>query len=288
MGVPYDEYIRTLQQNRVNKSYEFVRSSVKHLHFSIQGNQLSVQDGVNGVSCLDYDCIYLRFCRNRPQQTKSLALFAAKNGIPLIGRHVLHTESSSKLAEYSELAGQGLPLIDSFSATGGQIRKVFRNNPPLEYPVIAKSITGTLGSNNHLINSFVELEKLLQVYPDTTFILQRFIPNDGDYRILIMDGQPAVVLYRSRTHGHLNNTSQGSSALVLTLEEVPSELLETSRRAARILDRDDLCGVDIVVDKTDNAHYVLEVNRNPQIETGAAINQKSTALNQFVARLMGV
>ena len=70
------------------------------------------------------------------------------------------------------------------------------------------------------------------------FLVQPFMPNDHDLRVICFDGRPQLILKRARAAGgdsHLNNTSQGGSAEWLDLGQVPDELLTVSQKICTIM-----------------------------------------------------
>lgn len=146
---------------------------------------------------------------------------------------------------------------------------------------VFKSIRGTKGQDNYLVRSPEEIAKIVAENPDVEFILQEFIPNDGDYRIVTLGFEPYLAIYRSSGGtDHRNNTSLGGSAKIIPLDEVPAEILEMSRTAAKATNKR-FAGVDVITHRDSGQNYVLEVNHTPQVVTGAFIEEKYRVLTDY-------
>jgi glutathione synthase/RimK-type ligase-like ATP-grasp enzyme len=93
------------------------------------------------------------------------------------------------------------------------------------------------------------------------------------------------VIERARRNDktHLNNTSQGAPAKIVSLETIPPELRRASTKAAKILERE-IAGVDILQDKNTGLWYCLEVNDGPQLASGSFIKEKNVAFAEFLQR----
>ena len=146
---------------------------------------------------------------------------------------------------------------------------------------VFKSIRGTKGQDNYLVHSPEEISKIVDDNPDIEFILQEFIPNDGDYRIVTLGFEPYMAIYRSSGgKDHRNNTSLGGSAKIIPLEEVDPEILEMSRMAAKATNKR-FAGVDVITHRDTGKNYILEVNHTPQVVTGAFIEEKYKVLRYY-------
>ena len=88
----------------------------------------------------------------------------------------------------------------------------------------------------------------MTINPGVKFVLQEFIPNEGDLRILVFGDKPVMAINRKANNSsHLNNTSQGGLAEVLSLESVSQDILEISKKAAKII-KLQVAGVDVMID----------------------------------------
>ena len=132
----------------------------------------------------------------------------------------------------------------------------------LSYPFIAKPNNGSKGVGVRLIRNFDELHTLER--PLGEHVLQNFITNNGDWRVIVLGGRPVGAIKRIAAEGDfLNNISRGGRAVK---EDDPVVLREITDIAVKVagLFRLRLCGVDIIRDEQTGELHVLEVNTVPQ------------------------
>ena len=92
------------------------------------------------------------------------------------------------------------------------------------------------------------------------FIIQEFIPNNYDIRILVWNQTILGTIKRSSTDGFLNGISAGGKAGPIKLSDVEKKLSIQACTVCKL----NLGGVDII--RTKNGPIVLEVNKSPQIK----------------------
>lgn len=147
---------------------------------------------------------------------------------------------------------------------------------------VLKSIQGTKGKDNYLVHSEEELREIIAKNQDINFILQEFIENDGDYRIIVANFKPMLAIFRSSNGKDFrNNTSVGGEAKLIPLEEVNKKVLELAVASAKALDIK-IAGADILPSKT-GEYTVLEVNRTPQLVTGAFPEEKQRVIRELIS-----
>lgn len=142
------------------------------------------------------------------------------------------------------------------------------------YPIIAKPNFGTRGNGVELLHS----ESDLGFFTDhniTNYIFQNFIPNKGDYRVLVVGGVAHEVMKRtptdSSTKPYLNNISQGGRAERVPEGSMRTMLANAGCTAAAMFDYA-ICGVDFIEDSEGNL-YFMEINSIPQWEGLATISK---------------
>ncbi len=103
-------------------------------------------------------------------------------------------------------------------------------------------------------------------------VCQEFLYSEYDWRIGLLDNQPlfACKYYMSKGHWQIYNwrgeeEETSGSFETLKIEDVPDEVLQTALKAAGLIG-DGLYGVDLKM--LDNKVYVVEVNDNPNIDSG--------------------
>jgi glutathione synthase/RimK-type ligase-like ATP-grasp enzyme len=288
-------YIEMLFARLTKASQKFpltlYRGSLHHMHIEVSENKLNIIESLTNRNLKDYDLLYFELWFKAVEQALAVALYAKRNNIKFFSQEPLNLTSLSKLGDIAVLADQGLPLPNTFISSRHEIKKRFKNQPPFPYPLIVKAVDAQGGKNNYLVQDYQILCSILDSNKDLQFMTQNFIPNDCDYRCLVMGGKIKLILKRTRDEAegtHLNNTSQGGAGEVVALDALPLQARQDAIKAARLLNRDLFAGVDIVIDKHTRQHYILEVNQAPQIEIGAATDKKMEALLEYMTELTSI
>lgn len=211
-----------------------------------------------------YDLIYIRGISYGPLRHTIARYFEAK-GVPVVNSESLTFQAMSKLEQNAQFALAGVSVPDSVYITkGGNLPKALELlNAP--FPLVAKAIDGRNGSDNELVHSYDELAAL----PFEDAIIQSFVPNNFDYRVIVAGDQVLASYRRVRSKddaGHKNNVSQGGTREFVTLSE---DLAVMATRAAKSIGRE-FTGVDILTNNETGESVVLEANFNfgtPDFET---------------------
>ena len=267
------------------RTLDLHRGSLNDAHIIIRDNKLSIIEQLTGRDVASFDVIYFELWYKAQQQALALATYAKRHSIPYFSEEIGQILPMSKVGEIAVLADNDVPLPDTFISSRRELLRVFKTNPPILYPVIVKAADGYGGKSNYLVQDYVQLKTILNDNKDLQFIVQQYIPNDRDYRCIVFGGQIQFVLERVRskdTDSHLNNTSAGAEGIQFPV----SRLSETARNAvlsaAHIVGRDSFAGVDLMLHQNTGAPYILEVNQTPQIEIGAEVDKKMTALLDYM------
>lgn len=255
------------------------------LLFSLDGSSVDVVDTVHNRSLTEYDSIYFRYWDNAKGPALTAARFCKLKGIPFVDSEVLlYPGSFNKISQYMNLYEAGVPFPKTLIAPGEQLLSQYAAYG-FHFPFVLKSSTGTRGRDNYVVHNKTEMRTVLENNPELTFVLQEFVPNAGDYRVLVMGDKVVMVIKRTATEGtHLNNVSQGGSAEIVPVESLPREVLDLSVRAAHYYGRQ-VAGVDMVQSADDGSWYCFEVNRSPQIEHASFEREKAALLAQYLRTL---
>lgn len=261
------------------------RGSLKDLHIFVRNNHLQVQESLTRKRLEEFGLVYFELWYKAPQQALAAALYARRQGVPFFSEEIARIMPSTKVGEIAALADNDIPLPYTVTSSGRELKRLFKSplSRPLQFPVVVKAADAYGGKNNHLAGSYKQLRTVLNDSKDLTFLVQAFIPNDCDYRCIVLNGEVALVLKRSRIGDtHLNNTSQGAEGEVINPTDLSAEALRDVVKAATILSRREFAGVDLIIDKLTGQHYILEVNQTPQIEIGAEVDKKMDALLSYM------
>lgn len=207
----------------------------------------------------------------------SFGLVAQSHNVSIWNSEVLQQRSTSKLSCMVQLALANIEVPPTqFSLDA----KALIERQPL--PFIAKAAAASRGENNYLVDSEA-VRKEVCANPDIYFLVQQFLANTHDLRVICFDGRPQLALRRSRDAGaatHLNNTSQGATAEWIELQQLPAELLTVAEKICKIMSRE-MAGIDFIPDTQAVGGYsCLEVNAVPQLTSGFDVDVKIKALTR--------
>jgi len=192
-------------------------------------------------------------------------------------------KGSTKLATHFRLWANEVPVIPTLYACKPSNLFASLEDPTFNWwPVVIKAIDGSKGENNFLARSAQEARTILAGNPESKYLVQQFIENDGDYRIGVYGEKARFAIMRiGAEESHLNNTSQGGRAEFVPVAEVPSAIKKLALEAASVQGLQ-VAGVDVIEDKHSGKRYVLEVNQGSQIVTGAFKEENMAAFNAFL------
>lgn len=252
-------------------------AAYEDLIFEMASDAVQITDGHNNRELESYDIVYFTgWFKHYSDHVYALAHYLSEKGVTFHNKEAINNRSRGKINQYVLLAQNGLPFPDSYYANHTRILEKARSGG-FEFPLIIKAPLASKGQDNFLIDSMDMLERRLHENPGTDFIVQKFIPNKGDLRVLVFgDTVPFAIGRKAQAGSHLNNTSMGGSAEKIPTNDLPEQVVADSIKACQLFDRE-FAGVDIVIDET-GQHYFMEVTNLPQIATGAFVDDKVTAL----------
>jgi ribosomal protein S6--L-glutamate ligase len=142
---------------------------------------------------------------------------------------------------------------------------------PYNWPVILKGSGGDRGMRVFKADNLEELEKLVrdlrksETEDGRRYMLQEYIPNDGDYRVLVLGEKVLGVMKRSsaKQNEFRNNYSAGGTVEVADL---PEEIKQLAIKAAKVCGLA-VAGVDVAFRDNDFKKPIIwEVNKGPQFK----------------------
>lgn len=185
-------------------------------------------------------------------------IFLAKNipvNDPIYAEHAL---SNEKVSQMVFLALSGLPAPSSILCTS---ESYFSNEEAIldriSFPCVVKS-SGSKGKLVWEVKTKEKLKKLLFRHGGL-MLIQEYIPNTFDIRILTYKEEVLGAIKRSSGDGFYNNVSKGGTTGNIELTDEEEKLAIASAKACGV----DFAGVDIV--RSERGPLILEVNNGPQI-----------------------
>ncbi len=284
----YRTLFEPLEKEASRHGLKLLQGSLKDLHTEVINNQLTVTESVTGRRLDSFDAVDFEMWLKAPQQALAAATYLDRNHIPMSTREPLSVLSDTKVSEIATMSGGKIPLPNTFTSSNREILKIFKDKPRFDYPFIVKAADTFGGKMNYLVKNYQELKAALNANPDQAFVLQEFIPNDFDYRVIVLGGKIRLVMKRMRdpkAGAHVNNTSAGAEAEFLPIETLTKNMQDSVLAAARITRRSGFSGVDVIVNKETGQHYILEVNDQPAIQVGASPEVKTPIFMEYLHEL---
>jgi len=140
-----------------------------------------------------------------------------------------------------------------------------------QFPIIIKGSGGDRGTRVYKADNLEEMEKLVrdlrksETEEGRRYMLQEFIPNDGDFRVLVLGEKVLGVMKRSSQSKteFKNNYSAGGKVEVADL---PEEIKQLAVKAAKVCGLA-VAGVDVAFRDNDFKKPIIwEVNKGPQFK----------------------
>jgi RimK family alpha-L-glutamate ligase len=278
----FDESEHRFVEEAKNLGVELV--FIKYRKLRLSGDRIMYGD----VDLKDFDGWYFRSVGSELEWSKLLQFYANKHSIPVVDDYLI---TEGPLRRFKSVmtwqlleAGVNYPkssYVDSFK----DLPKELAN---WELPVIVKlSQGGRHGMGTFWVRELEDLEKLSHVLEARRekakeknekmpifrgFLVQEYIKNDGDFRVMTV-GYKCIGGFKRQVKEEklILNKSQGNS---VALAELPADVVELSEKAAKVLGVE-VAGTDLVRDIKTGAVYIIEVNEAPQFK----VFEKRTKVN---------
>lgn len=285
-----------VRNNLDGEKFELELWAISKLGFLADGPTSKIWNRETGQDIKDFDLIVIREAGKNREFAQSIAWYAKLHGVALVDRVWQKNYGGSKLAYSFLRAVNEIPSPTTLSAVSGvkllnaykDLQKIQGANFKLDFPLVCKASSARKGNFNFLVQDIDELRTVLKSEENAVarFILQPFIANDGDWRVLVIGGKVELAIFRSgdKSVTHLNNSSKGAETQLFKADEVPEEVAKLAVKTA-VKEKLSVAGVDIVEDKNSGKLYVLESNISPQMQSGAFVAEKIKAYAEGLMRI---
>jgi len=273
-STPYGKYF-----SEYIKGFDFHQIYLDQLYISVKPGKFEVLGGAEDEPIRNYDLVMIR---EYSGQFLDLAFVIAKylqiHHTPFFNANYLVYRPMSKIAQAVLFYEQAVDFPATYYSLKAET--LVEKAKSLGFPLILKDRLGMHGSDNYLVKSEAEALDILKKNSHIKFIAQEYLPNDHDYRVLVMGDREPLQIKRSAASGsHLNNTSQGAKGELV--KELPERILGESKKLAKAFSID-VGGVDVVQRQTDGHYFFLEVNNQPQLATGAEVPAKMKLFKEYL------
>ena len=277
----YGGFARRLQKAGGLEDKDVLTVALENLIFIIRENkEAEVIDSVSGRSMAEADFVYMK---SNGDESAALATYLFHRGIPFMDTASLYVRGT-KLATAFRMWGAGIRVPYTFYLRNPKrFSDLMRNHIPAELGerFIVKDANGAKGQMNFRVTA-QQAVAIINENPDVQFVCQRFVENDGDYRIGVYGSQARFVIKRTGSAGsHLNNTSAGGTAEYVSAGSLSRSWVSIAEKAAEAANLQ-IAGVDLIIDKSTQKALILEVNQGSQIVTGVFTEQNMQAFNDAI------
>ena len=277
----FDESEKRFQEEAASLGVELV--PVKYRKLKLVDNKILF----GKIDMADFDGWYFRSVGSELEWSKLLQLYARKHKVPVVDEYLLTEGPLRRFKSIMswQLAEDGVnypksAYVDSF-------RSLEKELTSWQLPVIVKlSAGGRHGMGTFWIREMADLEKLKHILEARKqhakeknevvpifrgFLIQDYIKNDGDFRVMTV-GYKCVGGFKRQVKEEklILNKSLGKSNAV----EVPTDVAEMASMAARTLGVE-VAGTDLVREIDTGKIFVIEVNEAPQFK----VFEKRTKVN---------
>lgn len=170
-----------------------------------------------------------------------------------------HTQSDGKIAQLIRLTEQGVPFPESFVCRPYSFivhRDLIVDK--IGFPCVVKR-AGARGEAVWFVETEDELEAKMKEAPFDVHLVQKYMPNDYDIRVIVFEDQVIGAMQRSSDDGFANTSYDAIFELTQVSNEEKQLALTVAQKAGV-----DFAGVDVV--KTKEGLKVWEVNKTPQLD----------------------
>lgn len=228
------------------------------------------RDDYNRLS--EFDALFIRETTNVNNYTYQFSRKAYAEGLAVIDDPWSILRCSNKIFLHERLKMNNIPAPETQVFFKNAVKPI--NLQDLKYPLILKQPDSAFSIGVTKVKNASEMEESLERLFKTSdlIIAQEFLPSDYDWRIGVLDNQPlfACKYFMAKGHWQIYNwkgpkKDQSGDAATIPLDQVPRKVLKAAIRSASLMG-DGLYGVDLKM--LDDKVYVIEVNDNPNIDSG--------------------
>ncbi len=221
---------------------------------------------VGDINILEFDLVYFRKTEKVRPIAVTLAHYLKVKNKKFIDSGIGNATAGSKLIQLMILALNGINITPTLYVHRSKLSEKFEEALNMfQSPVIIKATSGRKGKNILLVSNKDDIQKILvDSNENLSFLYQKYIPNQFDYRLLVLGDTARVAIKRTRQdpNKYVNNASQGAKEEFFDPKLLPKEIIDMAEKSASVLQRQ-VAGVDIIVNEDTGEPYILEANPAP-------------------------
>lgn len=251
-----------LREEFATRGLDFDSVTPNNIIFSVQ-NGVTTMTTREGKDLLAYDVYFFRGLGTIARELSVIANYLSKQNKVIIEDVFAH--KAPYFDKFSPtMVDDGIPVIDYqliFALPEDSINKY-------EFPLIAKNLDGSMGLKVRLLRNTMELRAFVEKF-GFPLLLQKYIPIQFDYRVMVVDGKPLGAMKRYNSGDDFLTVRAGG---VRESVELPEEALDVAVRSTEVAGLS-IAGVDLL--EHEGIFYRIEVNMSPQFR----VFEKTTQVN---------
>lgn len=221
-----------------------------------------------------FDLFYFRAVGAAVEWANLLVLYAKSKKIPIVDEYLGVWGPIRRLKSISGVILGENGIAYPRTSLASDKNQLFEEVKNFSYPFVLKiSKGGRHGIGTLLIKDNRVLTRAIKGRIEkSSFLIQEYIKNDGDYRLFLIGYQVLGGFKRQKKEEKLVlSRSLGASQ---KLEKIPPEIIVLAQKAAKTL-KVEICAIDLVIDQRTGKPVIIEVNEAPQFR----IFEKRTGLD---------
>jgi len=215
----------------------------------------------------DFDYVIMGMMAKKTEIVNPILQYLEHHNIPHFN-YGTPSDIGNKTQDMYNLTRAGLSYVPTFiTASSEEASKYVATKWDSSYPIVCKVMNASQGDGVEKCDDAKELEKCFTDEKDPAYddfrMVQKFIPNDGDFRILIFDGKiiaSAKRVAKDPKKDFRNNMSKGGHGYKM---DAPHEANQMALDSVKVLGKQ-MAGVDLIQDQSTGKWYIMEVNSAPQ------------------------
>lgn len=257
---------------------------ISELLFEVGKSGMAITHPQKGFDLREFDLVIIRHIGAYAVEAHAITIYCQYLGIKYTDEYLNRLLLDNKLSTEFLLWSQGVTQLPR--TFYGPTDELAKKLDEFGGKAVLKDNEGSKGRLNFVVRLGEEIHAIAAENSDVHFVLQEFVPNDSDLRVLVLNNQPKLVIKRTGDGStHLNNTSQGGQAVIVPLADIDQSILDISVRAAQIT-KLQVAGVDVVINKETGDFSILEVNNAPQISSGSFMDEKAALYAAMIRELL--
>jgi RimK family alpha-L-glutamate ligase len=277
-----EKTIRILAGKLRKRKIDSKTISLENLEVFLDGNGAVMK--LKNWTPSKHSSIYFRIVEKYKNASYIFSKYLETKKIPFIDQYHTSTRERNKLIQMFLLAINGVSIPKTYYTPVYDAKKARNAARFLRFPIVVKLTNKERGEGVFLARDMKGLARILEKNKEQEIILQEFLDNDFDYRIVVLGHKTQLGETRTRTckNEFRNNACKGGVEKFFPAKEVSCDLRKISEQSSRIMNIQ-VCGADIIRSRKGKL-YVIEVNFSPGFTLDEKISDEVNQLAIYIKK----